>query len=115
MFDNLTAFKPDFYYFYLFGYNNLLYFYICENVLVYLSETFFFCYFYIKDFIMKWFLDNSFYFVWIGFIMFVTGVFIDSAFLFITGIMGFYVGIMSEEFPYLFEKKRKADTDDKKI
>ena len=47
--------------------------------------------------------------------MFVTGVFIDSAFLFITGIMGFYVGIMSEEFPYLFEKKRKADTDDKKI
>lgn len=24
MFDNLTAFKPDFYYFYLFGYNNYI-------------------------------------------------------------------------------------------
>lgn len=43
---------------------------------------------------MKWFLDNSVYFVWVGIFLLLTGIFIDSAFLFLTGFVGFYIGIV---------------------
>lgn len=62
---------------------------------------------------MKWFFDNSSYFVWIGFSLFLTGISVNSDFLFVVSVIGFYFGILLEEFPYLFERKKKKVNDKK--
>lgn len=58
---------------------------------------------------MKWFLDNLVYFVWVGIFLLLTGIFIDSAFLFLTGFIGFYLGVIFEEFPYLFRNGKNEN------